>query len=99
MPPVQVFADCDTTAPWTLHDVTAITLPIKDKQLMTDREIRAEFRKLIHSYPGYRLLFTDGSKQGVSVSCAFTVNNAFSPINCKMEYLFIQLSLWPSERQ
>ena len=77
IPPAQVFAEGEPTAPWTLHDVTALILPIQDKRLMTEREIQAEFHNLIHSYPGYRLLFTDGSKQGVSVACAFTVNNAF----------------------
>ena len=77
VPPEQVFTEGEPIAPWTLHDVSAIRLLTHDKRHMTLSDVQTEFQELKQKYLGYRLLFTDGSKQGVSVACAFTINNAF----------------------
>lgn len=76
-PPEQMVCERQTVAPWLLDNVKTIMLLTQGKRHMTDLEIQAEFHELTDRYHGYRLLFTDGSKQDMSAACAFTVNNAF----------------------
>ena len=75
-PPRAVAKPDGAISPWTLNDVNTLML-VNNKSHMSDADIVSEFRELIAKYPGYRLFFTDGSKMGQSVACAFTLNNAY----------------------
>ena len=66
-----------TISPWLIPSVDARMLLTTDKRQLTEADIRARFCKMISEFPGYRLFYTDGSKQNGSTGCAFTVNNAF----------------------
>ena len=76
-PPQALTPSAGTIAPWLLHRVSTLMLLDGDKRRMTETDIQTEFAELISKYPGYRILYTDGSKMGTSVAYAFTVNNAF----------------------
>ena len=77
-PPEQMAHRGGLLAPWVLRDVSVIMLSTQDKRHMTDADVQTAFIELTHKFPGFRLLFTDGSKQNTSVACAFTMNSVYS---------------------
>ena len=66
-----------TIPPWLLPNVVSHMLLTTNKRHTTEADICAQFYSMRSEFPGYRLFFTDGSKQDGSTGCAFTVNNAF----------------------
>ncbi|XP_043219624.1 uncharacterized protein LOC122380493 isoform X1 [Amphibalanus amphitrite] len=76
-PPTGLVKPSAPLAPWILPCVTTSLLTNQDKASRSTIDVQAEFQTLISEYPGYRILYTDGSKRHESVACAFTINNAF----------------------
>ena len=63
--------------PWIMNGIKTKLLFCEEKKALNDTEIQAKFREFVASHVGFRFLYTDGSKQNESVSCAFTINSAY----------------------
>ena len=77
-PPMDVQSPKGTISPWRLPPVSAHMLLDNPKAHVTEADISAMFLEKCSQFPGYRVFFTDGSKQNGSTACAFTVNSVFS---------------------
>lgn len=77
-PPMDIQSPKCHISPWRLPTVSAHMLLDNPKAHMSEGDISAMFHEKCSQFPGYRVFFTDGSKQTGSTACAFTVNSFFS---------------------